>query len=304
MVVGIGGMQLVLDRGNQEDWFQSNLILGTTILAGLSLVVFIFRSWKRQDAVVKLRLLKNRNLAASATIMSVFVLTLYGTLAILPIMLEQLLNYPVQTTGLVMAPRGVGSAISMLLVGRLITRFDPRLLILIGLILCASAIYQMTGWSLYIESSQVVWTGLLQGLGVGMIFVPLSTLAFADIPPTEMDQATGTFNLFRTVGASIGISIVSTILARMEQTNWNRLGGHISPYNPTLTNWLNHQGLSINDPLTPQLLATELQRQANMVAFLDVFWFITLSFLAMAPLLFLLKSPSSLHPANSMGALD
>jgi DHA2 family multidrug resistance protein len=162
----------------------------------------------------------------------------------------------------------------------------------------------MTGWSLYIESSQVVWTGLLQGLGVGMIFVPLSTLAFADIPPTEMDQATGTFNLFRTVGASIGISIVSTILARMEQTNWNRLGGHISPYNPTLTNWLNHQGLSINDPLTPQLLATELQRQANMVAFLDVFWFITLSFLAMAPLLFLLKSPSSLHPANSMGALD
>src|SRR5699024_7803110 len=131
-----------------------------------------------------------------------------------------------------------------LVVGRLITRFDPRLLILIGLSLCASAVYEMTDWSLYISFSRVLWTGFLQGLGTGMIFVPLSTLAFADISPAEMDQATGTFNLFRTIGASVGISIVSTILARMEQTNWNQLGGHINPYNPALSAWLNHHELS------------------------------------------------------------
>lgn len=299
MVVGIGGMQLVLDRGNREDWFQSNFILGMSVLAGLSLVVFIFRSWRRQDAVVKLKLLKDRNLAAASTIMSIFILAIYGTLAMLPIMLEQLLHYPVQTTGLVMAPRGIGSAISMLVVGRLITRFDPRLLILIGLGLSASAIYQMTGWSLYISFSRVLWTGFLQGLGVGMIFVPLSTLAFADIPPAEMDQATGTFNLFRTIGASIGISIISTILARMEQTNWNQLGGHINPYNPALTAWLNHHELSMNDPLAPQILAAELMRQADMVAFIDIFWFITLSMLAMVPLLLLLKNPASLNPPTA-----
>src|SRR5699024_9536457 len=108
----------------------------------------------------------------------------------------------------------IGSAISMLVVGRLITRFDPRLLILIGLIISVSAVYQMTGWSLNISFSRVLWTGFLQGLGVGMIFVPLTTLAFADISPAEMDQATGTFNLFRTIGGSVGISIVSTLLAR------------------------------------------------------------------------------------------
>jgi DHA2 family multidrug resistance protein len=303
MAVGIGGLQLVLDRGNQESWFQSNFILGTAILAGLSLAVFIARSWKRQDAVVKLRLLKDRNLAAASTIMGTFGVTLYGTIAIQPIMLEHLLNYPVQTTGLVMAPRGIGSAISMLLVGRLTTRLDPRILILVGLIFCTSAAYQMTGWSLYIDSSQVVWTGLLQGFGIGMIFVPLSTLAFATIPTTEMDQATGTFNLFRTMGASIGISIMSTILARMEQANWNRLGSHINPYNPALIAWLNSHGLSISDPLTPKLLAIELQRQAAMIAFIDAFWFITLSFLAIAPLLLLLKRPAS-RKSPPIGAFD
>jgi DHA2 family multidrug resistance protein len=304
MAIGIGGIQLVLDRGNREDWFQSNFILGMTILAGISLVIFIFRSWRRQDAVVKLKLLKDRNLAVASIIMSIFILTIYGTLAMLPIMLEQLSNYPAQTTGLVMAPRGIGSAISMLMVGRLITRLEPRLLILIGLILSTLAIYQMTGWNLDVDFSHVLWTGFLQGLGTGMIFVPLSTLAFTNIPPVEMDQATGTFNLFRTVGASIGISIISTVLARMEQTTWNQLGGHINPYNPALTNWLHHQELSINNPLTPQLLAAELERQGDMIAFLDIFWFITLSSLAMAPLLFLLKSPHSPNPPNSMRALD
>jgi DHA2 family multidrug resistance protein len=191
----------------------------------------------------------------------------------------------------------------MLLVGRLTTRLDPRILILVGLIFCTSAAYQMTGWSLYIDSSQVVWTGLLQGFGIGMIFVPLSTLAFATIPTTEMDQATGTFNLFRTMGASIGISIMSTILARMEQVNWNRLGSHINPYNPALIAWLNSHGLSISDPLTPKLLAIELQRQAAMIAFIDAFWFITLSFLAIAPLLLLLKRPAS-RKSPPIGAFD
>jgi MFS transporter, DHA2 family, multidrug resistance protein len=224
---------------------------------------------------------------------SAFGLGMFGTVALLPIMLESLMGYPPETTGLVMAPRGAGSALGMFLVSRLITHTDPRWLILVGLTLSGAGTYAMTWYDLAISPGWLIWPGAVQGFGMGMIFVPLGALAYQTIPQAATDQASSIFNLSRTIGASIGISLVSTVLSRENQINWNQLGGHITPFNPTLQDWLAVKGLALADPLTPQLLAQELARHAAMIAFVDAFWFVTLSFLAVMPLLLLLRRRAS-----------
>jgi DHA2 family multidrug resistance protein len=291
LAMGIASLQIVLDRGNQEGWFSSQLILILTFSGALSLLVFVLRGWNRPGNIVNLTLLKDRNLASASIMMAAFGLSLFGTIAMQPIMLERLLNYPAETTGLVMAPRGIGTAASMLLVSRLINRFDIRLLIGGGLILAAAGTYLMTWYDLYIDPAWVIWPGVLQGFGMGLVMVPLSTAAFETLPKAATDAGSGIFNVFRTIGGSIGISIASTLLARDTQSSWNQLGGFINPFNPAVKEWLKHQGLPPSGPASPQVLAQELYRQASMVAFDHVFWIITLSFLAMAPLLLLMRQP-------------
>lgn len=289
MAIGIGALQLFLDRGNQENWFHSNFILLLALASGVSLIGFVVRSWNREDSVAQINLLKDRNLAAACAMITLFGLGLFGTVVLQPIMLEQLLNYPAETTGLVMAPRGLGSALSMFLVSRLIGRVDTRYLLLVGLALSATGSYIMTWYSLYINPWWAIWPGIVQGLGMGMIFVPLSTIAYETLPRSATDHAAGLFNLSRTIGSSIGISVVGTLLSRETQINWNRLGGHINVYNPALWNWLKTNGLSLKDALTPRLLAGELSRQAMMVAFIDCFWIITWSMIILAPLVLVLR---------------
>lgn len=298
MATGVGSLQFVLDRGSDEGWFASNTITIMSLVAAVGLVTFAVRAWRRPDSIVPLQLLKDHNLAIASFMMLAFGLGLFGTIVLQPIMLQKLMNYPAETTGLVMAPRGLASAFSMLLVSRLINRFDPRAIVFTGLCLAATGTYLMSTYSLEISPGWVIWPGAVQGLGMGMIFVPLSTIAYATLPKSATDDASGIFNLARTIGASIGISIVSTILARVSQINWNRLGGQINPYNPALQKWLGAQGLSIHDAVTPPLLAHELGRQATMVAFVDAFYFVTISFAALAPLLLLMRKSRKEAPAN------
>ena len=177
----------------------------------------------------------------------------------------------------------------MMLVARLISRYDARLLTLMGLLLAAAGTYIMTGYSLAISPAWVIWPGVLQGLGMGMIFVPLSTIAYQTLPKSATDVAAGLFNLTRTIGSSIGISIVSTVLSCESQINWNQLGSHIQPFNPALHNWLRAYGFDLADPIASQLLAQTLQRQSIMTAFVNVYWLITLSFILLAPLLLLMR---------------
>jgi DHA2 family multidrug resistance protein len=293
MMAGIATLQIVLDRGNQENWFSSSLIAVLALVSVLALMFFAIRSWQRQDTVVRLKLLRDRNLAMASLIMAVFGLGLFGTIALQPILLERLLGYPAETAGIVMAPRGIGTALSMLLVSRLIARYDPRLLMLAGLLLAAGATHVMTWYNLDISPDWVVWPGFVQGLGMGMIFVPLTTLAYETVAPAEVDHASGIFNLFRTVGSSAGISILTTVLTRAEQFHWNQLGGHLNPFNPALHEWLAARGTTLNDPAAVQILGLELTRHSSMLAFIDAFRLVTLSFLLLAPLVFLIKRPSS-----------
>jgi len=290
LALGIGSLQTLLDRGNQENWLHSGMITGLAIASVLGLAAFVLRSRGRSDSVLQLNLLKDRNLALASFMMAVFGMGLFGTIALQPLLLERLFDYPAQTTGLVMAPRGLASAVGMFLVSRLINRLGAPRLVLAGLTLAAGGTWLMTHYNLDLSMGWFVWPSLLQGLGMGMIFVSLSTLVYETLPGSATDQGSAIFNLARTVGSSMGISIAATVLTRMTQVNWNRLGGNISPYNPALHQWLLARHLSMADPLAPRLLARELQRQASMIGFVDAFWFVTLSFVVLAPLLLLFRS--------------
>ncbi len=289
MALGIGTLQIVLDRGNQENWFNSPMITALALISSVALTLFVWRAWHRPNSIVRLQLLRDRNLASASLMIGVFGLGLFGTIALQPLLLERLLNYPTGLTGWVMAPRGLGAALSMIVVARLIRRFGAKPFIGIGMLLATLGTYLMTQYSLYISPAWVIWPSILQGLGMGMIFVPLSTLAYQTLPADATDHAAGIYNLSRTIGSSIGISVVSTVLSRATQNHWNQLGAHINPYNPALHEWLANRGLTLADPATAQLLAHELERQASMLAFVDTFWLVTASFLTLAPLLLFIR---------------
>lgn len=292
MALGIGAMQLVLDRGNQEDWFSSYFILAMAVLSGLSLIIFVARGWNYPHNIVNLKLFKDRNFATATVMMGVFGLGLFGTVALQPLLLQELLNYPVFTSGLVIAPRGIATMFSMLVVSRLIVRFDPRVIIGTGMIVAGLGTYFMTDYDLNVSMWWVIWPGLLQGLGLGFIFVPLSAMALETIPRQSAAEAAGLFSLFRTVGSAVGISVANTVLSHQNQVTWNEIGAHVQPFNPALADWLTRMHMSLQDPQTIALLGQQVAAQARMLAFVDVFWMIALSFVVMLPLLVFMRRPA------------
>ncbi len=212
-----------------------------------------------------------------------------STIALQPLFLEHMLGYPAATAGLVMAPRGIAVAVGMTLVATLITRVQPRWLVLIGLTLAAAGSYAMTWYNLDIDTAWIIVPGIVQGIGMGMIFVPLSTLAYQTLPKEASDQAASIFNLARTVGGSVGIAIAATVLTRSSQANWQSLGAGVNPSNPALAAWLDATGASLSDPSTTQLLGLEVFRQSNLLGFIEAFGFVTLAFLLLIPLVLVLK---------------
>jgi DHA2 family multidrug resistance protein len=299
LAVGIGSLQMLLDRGNGDDWLQSNFIITLIFVSAFCLIAFTVRSYKRPDAILRLSLLKDHNLATATFMIMAFGVGMLSTIALQPLFLEHLLGYPASTAGLVMAPRGIAVAFGMVFVATTINRFEPRWLVLIGLSLAAIGSYATTWYTLDVDLFWIIAPGILQGLGMGMIFVPLSTLAYQTLPPDVSDQAAGIFNLARTIGGSIGIAIAATVLTRASHANWQSLGAAVDPYNPALTTWLDSAGLSMSDPHTPQLLALELTRQATMIGFLEAFGFVTLSFLVLVPLVMLLRKQEAGEPRRS-----
>ncbi|HPQ95483.1 MAG: DHA2 family efflux MFS transporter permease subunit [Thiothrix sp.] len=291
MATGIGSLQLLLDEGNQENWFDSGLIQSLAAISAVTLTYFVLRSWNRPDSIVKLSLLKDRNLATSCFMMFAFGLGLFGTIALQPIMLENLFGYNAETAGLVMAPRGLASMAGMFLVSRLINRVDLRLIILAGFIFAASGTWMLSQESLQAARSDFILNGIIQGMGLGMIFVPLSTLAYETLDKSQTSQAAGIYNLSRTIGSSVGISVAVTVLGHAGHMSTEGLRPHITPDNPAVNEWLAAQHLTLQSPQALSLLAQEVQRQAQMIAFNDTFWMVTLSFVALVPLLLLIRRP-------------
>jgi MFS transporter, DHA2 family, multidrug resistance protein len=285
----IASFQLFLDRGDDRAWFESTEIWIEACLAVLAMGLFAFHTATADRPFLPRAMLRDVNFI-TATAFGFFIgILLFSTLALLPPMMETLMGYPVVTTGLVTAPRGVGSLISMFLVGQLIRRADARLIILAGLIISAGALFGMTRFSLQMDAKLLVWTGLFQGIGIGLIFVPLTTLAFATISPSLRADGAGVFTLVRNLGSSAGISIMQALHTSNTQILHSGLVEHLRPDNPTARTLA--APFSLTNPAGVALLNGEVDRQASMIAYIDDFHLMLFVALALAPVLLLMRRP-------------
>jgi len=290
--VAIGSFQLFLDRGDDRAWFESREIWIEASLAMVAFGLFAFHTATADRPFLPRAMLRDVNFI-TATGFGFFIgILLFSTLALLPPMMETLLGYPVITTGLVTAPRGVGSLISMFLVGQLIRRVDARLIIFTGLIITAGALYGMTRFSLQMDSSLFIWTGLFQGVGIGLIFVPLTTLAFATLNPTLRADGAGVFTLVRNLGSSAGISIMQALHTSNSQIIHSGMIEHLRPDNPLARAPTLAAPFSLTNPTGLALLNGQVDRQASMIAYVDDFWLMLFVALALAPVLLLMRRPS------------
>lgn len=290
--IAIGGLQYVLDRGNQDDWFSATNICVMAYITVAAALGFLLHSYQNtKERVFDTAIFKDKNFAITSLVLAIYCLGLYGMMVIQPLMMEAFLNYPALMAGLMLAPRGMSGMISMMIVGKLINRVDPRILILSGIALSIYGTWMATWYSLDISSYWLVWPMFLQGFGMGLVFVPLSTIAYSTLPTTLRTEAAGLFSLLRTIGGSIGISIVITLFTRRTQYFWNALGGAINEYHPALSQYLQPLNLQPKEALSASILGNELYRQAAMIAFVNVYDFIMWCFILMIPLVLLLGKP-------------
>jgi len=290
--LGIGALQMILDRGGELDWFASTEIWAYTALAACGFWVFIIHILGADLPFMDPKMFADRNFRIGLIFIFVIGIILLASLALLPPMLARIFGYPTITTGLVMGPRGLGTMASMIVVGKLVRKVDNRLLVIAGLILTAASLYFMTGFSPQMGSGPVIWTGVLQGLGLGLVFVPLSTIAFSTIDAKYRADATSLFSLVRNIGSSIGISIVSVMLARNIQTNHVELGAAISAYNSVLRQVA--PGAVAGNPLALAQLDGLVNQQAAMISYINDFKLMMIVTLAAIPLALILRKPKML----------
>ena len=290
--IAVGSLQLMLDRGQIKDWFHSTEIWIEATIAALcfyQLIVHTMTAGER--SFLNRELLKSPNFVAGSLLMFGVGMILSGTLALMPSMMQVLMNYPVFDAGWMMAPRGFGTMLAMFLVARLINRVDNRLLILVGFLLTAASLWQMTGYSLLMGSGPIIFAGFAQGFGLGCTFVPLNLLALSGLPHHILTQGTAIRALMRMLGGSIGISILETQLAQNTQIVHSRLIESLRPDNPLAQAPFLAPPFSLTDPSGIAALNQEVTRQAAMIAYNDDFALMMVVILVSLPLLLLIRGP-------------
>ncbi|MGE3885115.1 MAG: DHA2 family efflux MFS transporter permease subunit [Vicinamibacterales bacterium] len=300
LALWVGALQLALDLGQQRDWFSSPLITTLIVLSGGGVVAFLARELMAAEPVIDLRVFRLRSYATGVFLMTSLGFVLYGSLVLLPIMLQTLLGYPSLEAGIAMAPRGMGSLIGMPTVGMLIGRLDPRRLVAVGLTLGAGTLFWLGQLNLDAGYWEIFWPQFLQGIGLSMVFVPLTTIAMDPVPREKMGNATSLFNLMRNLGGSVGIAVTATMLARKQQVYTSTLGTHVDVYSLQAQGMLESMRQAFiaagSDPVTASqrayaALHGTVQRQAAMLSFVDLFRGLAVIFLCLVPLVILMKRP-------------
>lgn len=292
LALAVGCLQFVLDQGHSRDWFDSRVIQLVSLCSTASFIVFITRGWNKPDNIIDLTLFKDRNFSCACLALLCFGLGMYGTVALVPVMMQSLLGYPATTAGLMMSPRALTSAFVMMLVGIvLLKKFDPRHLIIVGMVFSALGTLVMTRYTLEVDSFWLVAPGVMQGVGMGLLFVPLSTLAFDRLPQHKADEAAGQLSVFRTFGGSIGVAVAAQLYVHAAQSHWTQLSSHIHPFNPAMKQWLAAQGMSLDDPMAAPRMAHEVARQSQMLAYIDSYMLIAISFVILLPIAFYMRPP-------------
>src|SRR5215468_3488448 len=296
--LGLASLEILLDEGQRNDWFGSNMIVAAAVIAVVALVSVVIWELRQDQPVVDFRILANRNFALAAVVMYGVGFTLYGSTAILPIFLQTVLGYTALLSGLVLSPGGIAMMFGMVIVGRLLGRFQARWLIVFGLVVAAAGLFSMSGFTLDVDFRTAMWARTIQALGMAFLFVPINTTAFSSVPRERLGYATGLMNLFRNIGGSAGIAMVSTVLARREQFHQQILVSHLTPLDggyagiaQNIADALTAQGNSAADAVlrAQGVIYGMVQKSAAMLAVNDTFWILALVFLSMIPLVVLLK---------------
>ena len=302
LALWVGALQLTLDLGQERDWFASTFITGLVVVSGGGLIAFLVREWVAREPVVDLRVFKVRTYSTGVFLMTTLGFVLYGSLVLLPIMLQTLLGYPSLQAGIAMAPRGMGSLIGMPMVGLLIGKIDPRKMVAGGLIAGAFTLFWLARLNLEAGYWDIFWPQFFQGLGLSALFVPLTTISMDPIPRERMGNATSLFNLMRNLGGSIGIATTGSLLARKQQEYINVMGAHVTPYSQSAQSAIEAARRGFLASGSDAVTATErayaavfgtIQRQAAMVSFVDLFRLLGIIFLLLLPLVLLMRRPRS-----------
>jgi len=292
LALGIGMLQLVLDRGNQDDWFSSQTLVIASIVAALSFLVFIVYSLTgKHHPLFDLRIFADRNFMVASLIMTTIGIGFFGGMFLQSLYMQNFLGYPTFDAGLYMAPRGLASFLVMIVVGKTSGKVPPRNLIFFGILASIAGNLLMTRYTADISAADLILPMMLQGMGMGLIFVPISTLAFTTLPKEAAAEAAGIYSLIRSVGSAFGISLLATYFSRDAQQNWSALRGYINPYNEALSAYLHPLHLGVTDEKGIALAAKAVFHQAQNIAYIDSFWFATLNFVCMLPLLLLVRAP-------------
>lgn len=306
LALGLGTLQVVLDKGQRDDWFGSNMILSLSIISAASLIFVLIWEWYQKDPVIDLHLFRERTFASANLMMFMLGFALLGSTLLLPLMMQTLLGYTAETAGMALSPGGFTIMVLMPLVGFLLGRYDARRLMVFGLITLSFSLFHMTRFDLNVDFKTIVFARMIQSAGLAFLFVPINTAAYAFLPREKNNAASGLMNLARNIGGSVGISLVTTMLARRGQYHQAQLSTNLSAANPNfqrtlagLISSLEGRGFSAADAARKAyaMLQGTILRQANMQAYIDCFWLLGIAILAMIPLVFLMKKT---RPGASM----
>ncbi len=298
LTIGLGCLQVVLDKGQRDDWFSSSFIAALTIVSLSSLALLIIVEWFAETPIVNLRVFRNLSFSSGNAIMFFAFFNLFSSIVLLPIYLETLMGYTSYLSGLVLGPGGIATMIAMPIAGNLVTRINPKALLAFGIAVAAYSVHLMSLFNLQADFTTIFIPRMVLGIGMGFLFIPLTTLTMSGIKNEEMGNATAIFNLLRNLGGSVGVSFVTTMLARRAQFHQVRLVEHLNPFErnfqvaiPQLSQDLQSRGF--NPPLLNQgslnVIYNEIQRQASMLSFNDCFYILSILMILILPFVLLMK---------------
>lgn len=297
--LGIGALTIVLEKGNREDWFESEFILTFAIVAFVALLIGITWEMYHKNPAVDVRLLKNRGVASGAIMLFFVAFVIYGSLVYIPQMAQYVLGYNATTAGMIMSPGGLITMALMPTVGFLIKKIEARFLIIVGLLFTAGALWHLTSLNIQIGFNELMWARIYQSFATAFLFVPITTAAFRGVPREKIDNASALISLAVNLGGSVGIAVLATFISRRTQVHTASLSVNASEYNPNYTQWLDRmtqtlqqQGLQALEAAEQAraMLWLEIQRQAAMLAYLDLFNLLMILSLAVIPFVLLFKS--------------
>jgi len=303
LAIGLGSLQFILDKGESEDWFDSNLIIAFAIISAVSLTLLAINEYFSEHPIVNLKLFNDRTFTSGATVMFFVFLNLFGSIVLLPIFLQLMMGYTSFYAGLVLGPGGIATMLAMPIVGKFIGKVNPKRFLITGITICSLSTYMMSNFTLQTDFWTFVWPRVALGFGMGMTFIPLTTLTLSHIPKEHMTEATSLYNLLRNLGGSVGIAFTTTMLSRRAQLHQTRLVEHLSPFDPAyqqahakIAAMLAAKGLPPEG--ADGILYRELVRQSMTLAFTDAFFAICLLILCMLPLVIVMQRAS---PAPAAG---